>query len=579
MEYSELSLYFKSRFEELLNKKTPDSYRVKSHNVLSIFEELCDLIEGWNKRRIQSPDTVILCAEECIKLIEDDSWIDYSFYDKELLKEDIKNYYKVVPESKEKRENIYEISSKLKYACRKCIDINSGIYAENLFTYLINQIQKKGDMDKDECYVETMESFDKALSFLCTEMLRLGYSKNFLYKKAQKLKVGKINIFEMKQGLLGQSPKNFRVIFKLQSNSYITKCKDEYELVENLENIEFTDIQESYETHIRKFLKYDGNNLFREFSVKALDSYVAIKKAKGLMALLLDTLYLGNEVEKGKIYPQVLVLSDASAGGLYPELRNHNYELDGNYDGNPEMSKLLKSKVDIILNSNLVKEDAKERLKSALRHLRMANESKDLELRFVNYWIALEFIFSSPISNENTFGRIKTHLINIISYSYGARNVKYLEKLLNEDGALPKNKSLLEMNDVEWGVLINNVNDKRTQYRLCKMKSVFKDGEKIEAYISAHRKNLEWHIARIYRMRNELIHEAALTQDIEGVTSNLRFYLVFLLNQIVSYFNTAKMQVSINDFFHEYENKAKVVLSKKERDYVLNANYEMNLIC
>lgn len=49
MQYSKLEQYFKSRFEELLNKRTPDSYRVRHHNVLSILEELCELIEGWQK--------------------------------------------------------------------------------------------------------------------------------------------------------------------------------------------------------------------------------------------------------------------------------------------------------------------------------------------------------------------------------------------------------------------------------------------------------------------------------------------------------------------------------------------------
>ena len=179
MQYSELDKYFKFRFEELLNKSTPDSYRVRNHNVLSILEELCELIEGWQKRRIQSPETVVLCAEECKKLINDDAWIDYSFYDKRLLISNIEEYIKIVPDSKDKRESIYEASSKLKYLCRKCINLNSNIYARNLFTYLIGEISKPGDMDADGCYVEEMQSFDKALSFLCSdESLALRCSFN-----------------------------------------------------------------------------------------------------------------------------------------------------------------------------------------------------------------------------------------------------------------------------------------------------------------------------------------------------------------------------------------------------------------
>ena len=48
MLYSELEAYFIERFGELLNKKTPDSYRVRYHNSLSILQEFHELIEGWH---------------------------------------------------------------------------------------------------------------------------------------------------------------------------------------------------------------------------------------------------------------------------------------------------------------------------------------------------------------------------------------------------------------------------------------------------------------------------------------------------------------------------------------------------
>lgn len=579
MQYCELDKFFRTRFEELLNKRTPDSYRVRNHNVLSILEELCELIEGWLKRKIQNQDTVVLCAEECKKLIEDDDWIDYSFYNKRLLVNDISEYIKVVPDSKDKRESIYEVSSRLKYACRKCIDSNSDVYAENLFSYLIGEINKPGDMDEDGCYVEEMLSFEKATSYLCNELLRLGHSKNHLYMLSLKLLKGKLNLEGLKNQLLSQPKTTYEVIYKLQSNSYIDKCKAEYGFEDNLDSIKVKLTNQKGEIPFKNFLNNSGSSLFKVFKIEALDTYAAIKMAKGSMALMLDTLYLGNNVQTSRFEPNVLVLSEAATGGFYSELRDHDYQLDGNYNSDPEMSKRLKSQVDHILKSTLVKDDVKERLKSALRHLRKANDSNDLELRFVNYWIALEFIFSSPISHENTFTRIKKHLVNVLCYSYISRNVQYLDRLLKEDGALKADKTLIEMTDSEWGTLINKVTDKRAQYRLCKMKSHLLNEKNIEEYITAHRKNLEWHIARIYRMRNELIHEAALKQDIEGATSNLRFYLVFVLNQLVSYFHTAKIPVSINDFFHDYENKLNVIFETKARDYVLKAEYEMSLIC
>ena len=579
MQYCELDKFFRSRFEELLNKRTPDSYRVRNHNVLSILEELCELIEGWLKRRILTPETVVLCAEECKKLVEDDDWIDYSFYNKKLLVDDISEYIKVVPGSKEKRESIYEVSSKLKYACRKCIDCNSSVYANKLFSYLIGEINKPGDMDDDGCYVEEMQSFEKAISSLCTELIRLGHSKNHLYLKATRLLNGKFNIEDLKNQLLSQNKTTFEVVYKLQSNKYIHICKEEYGFVDNLDSIKEKLTNHKGEVPYNSFLNNSGRYLFKVFEAEALDTYSAIKKAKDSMALLLDTLYLGNDAQVGRFEPKVLVLSESATGGYYSELRYHDYQLDGTYNSDPEMSKLLKSQVDHILKSMLVKDDAKERLKSALRHFRKANDSNDLESRFVNYWIALEFIFSSPISHETTFSRIKKHLVNVLCCSYISRNVQYLDKLLHEDKILDADKSLAEMSDKEWKNLINYVTNKRTQYRLCKMKSHLQNKENIEEYITSHRKNLEWHIARIYRMRNELIHEAALRQDIEGATSNLRFYLVFVLNQLVSFFHSAKMPVSINDFFHDYENRLNEILLNKERGSVLKAECVMSLIC
>lgn len=574
MLYSELNLYFKSRFEELLNKHTPDSYRVRTHNVLSIMEELCELIEGWMKRKIQTSETVELCAEECKSLINEDEWIDYSFFDKQLLLNKIDSFIKEVPQSKDRRESIYEITSQLKYACRKCIENNTKSYANKLFTYIIGEINKKGDMDADNCYPKEMETFDKAMSYLCTELLRLNHSKNHLYFLALKLKKGQISIDDLKSQLLSQTETNYEVVYKMQGNTYINTCQTEYGFLNNTESIKAKLSDKKYQS----FLDTGGNHLFRLFEVKALDTYAAIKKAKAEFALLLDTLYLGNNVYAGKLNSNVLVIFPKSQGGYFADLRNHDYQLDGTYNSNPNMSKLLKKHVDAILNSNNVKDDVKERLKSALRHFRMANDSSDLELRFVNYWIALEFIFSSPISNENTFARIKKHLVNVLCYSYIARNVNYLETRLKNEGVL-NDIVLVNKSDADWGAMIGSISDKRTQWLFCNLKSKLSSGDKIKKYICAHQTNLEWHLSRIYRMRNELIHEAALKQDIEGATSNLRYYLVLLLNQLIDYFYNAKMTVSINDFFHEYENRMNTILANKDRNYVLSADFEISLIC
>lgn len=113
------------------------------------------------------------------------------------------------------------------------------------------------------------------------------------------------------------------------------------------------------------------------------------------------------------------------------------------------------------------------------------------------------------------------------------------------------------------------------------MKSrLFTHKDKLFDYVRKHEKNLLWHIARIYRLRNQLIHEAAIKQDIENVTSNLRYYLVFLLNQIIVYFANIqdKRNITLEDFFFEYDIHMKMIVENKDFSTCMSVPVEMDLL-
>ncbi|MBW4872389.1 hypothetical protein KZY59_12820 [Prevotella buccae] len=107
-----------------------------------------------------------------------------------------------------------------------------------------------------------------------------------------------------------------------------------------------------------------------------------------------------------------------------------------------------------------------------------------------------------------------------------------LNKWLRGKRVLEDNASWNTLSDEDRENIIRQV-DILTRYRLLKLKARMHNTENIKQYIKNHRNNLEFHITRIYRLRNELIHEAAIKQDMANVTSNLRFYLVFTLNQLI----------------------------------------------
>lgn len=113
------------------------------------------------------------------------------------------------------------------------------------------------------------------------------------------------------------------------------------------------------------------------------------------------------------------------------------------------------------------------------------------------------------------------------------------------------------------------------------MKSHLRNGESIKKYLAQHRKNLEQHITRIYRLRNELIHEAAIKQDIANVTSNLRSYLVFVLNQLIFYFNSSNYDMKSREmmqFFLTYESALKINSKYSDINKIIKTPLENNPI-
>ena len=202
--------------------------------------------------------------------------------------------------------------------------------------------------------------------------------------------------------------------------------------------------------------------------------------------------------------------------------------------------------------------EIEDRLNTALRHLRVGDEQSEMEQRFLNYWIGLEFIFATPKSGDSTFLRVMEKFPKIKALYYLKRNVADLDSRLREKGLIGATDSFGNMTEPQMDTAFNAATDILLKYRISNMKSHLHDHEKVKKYLDKHTKNLVWHLSRIYHLRNELVHEAAIRQNIEGVTNNLRSYLVFMLNLLLDY---CKLQlqnpqgegVTMDNFFWYYE--------------------------
>lgn len=566
MKKEDFQEFFKQRMAEIMHKDTLDSYRVRANNAHTILKELSYVMEGWIAGNIKRFETVELCINETISLVKEDNCLVFTNYSKELFLNDLDEYNK-----KSKNNNdvpLFEDTNKIIYLVNECLTANEGSFLSNLIEKIEMQVTADQEVGDDK-FSPNLREFDNLLSSFACELLMIGYSKRYLYKFFNSFKKNLKGLSfedafeEMKQKFRELQQHSFFVVIKLSFKN-VKNAQAATDAVDWLKD-EMPEAFKNIDKLRRSFIVKNKSVKFYIEKFEALDAYMAVRLAYEKLSKLLD---FKQDVISGYALPSY-ALAFMGKGNGFSVTSEKFFELDNGgqflkVDGN-----MLYEKLSQIEKSELVLADVKDRITAALRHLRIGDGQVELEQQFINYWIALEFIFASSSSKDSTYSRIKENLVNILSACYVKRNILYLENWMKREGMLEDEEKLIEMingNEKEWTL------DKiLLKFRFKNMKSHLHHKDKIKKYIDNHETHLLQHISRIYRLRNELVHEAALKQDIENVASNLRFYLVFVLNQMIDYFSDKTANIkpkSMLQFFWNYEKCLKAIKTPGETDVV-----------
>lgn len=577
MKKEDFQEFFKLRMTEILHKDTLDSYRVKANNVMSLLIEFRGVLENWTLGNIKNYQTVLYCLEECTDLIKKDTCLDFSFYDKDLFIEEFSIYDK---EQRADKNILVSATLKLKTYVEMCISINKTIYLERLLDKIEQQLFFEGTID-DTMFTPTLREFDAYVSSFACELLRKGFSKKYLYSffnhfKQNKYRIPFRNAFDnMCSTLVYGEKKRYTVVFKLNFP---------HDVSTNIAIADFPNLKASIDESMKKSIikeigyKEGGDRIrFYIMEIDALDSAMAARLCHDELSTIFD--FNLNTFKSVEVPSTALTFCPKDGIEGYNVKLEKVFILDRGDMGMSENEHSLYEKLKSIEQNPIISQDVKDRIIAAIRHLRIGDCQSEIEQQFINYWIALEFIFASPLSKESTFERIKKFFIEISQACYIKRNILYLNTWLIKTHKIQEDEYYWEKIDVDE--FINLIDNILLKYRLLNMKSHLRSGESIKEYLAQHRKNLEQHITRIYRLRNELIHEAAIKQDIANVTSNLRSYLVFVLNQLIFYFNSSNYDMKSREmmqFFLTYESALKINSKYSDINKIIKTPLENNPI-
>lgn len=569
-----LQKLFTEKVLELSHLRSLDSYRAKVTCPSYMLAEFYSVLDDFQNGKVKYIQTTLSFRDELLEVIEEDYLLDYSRMTKE--------YFIALLKSLKDESSTAKHAKELEHALYFLIVTNSG-YIKASFSELKSLLQYAKKKLCDNCKAATLAQencvncevahhyeVEKLASTLVSELLNYGWSKQYLHKYV-KAKFSQTSNFEQswldfEHEFSGSPTKDIVTVFKLHGVAKELSKFSGDELKPQL--------SESYlpaydriikDEKIEKWLRPYGAYRFMVVQADALDFQQVMKKAKAELSNLLDLMHLGYSETKLTVDSFALVYNTAKLRkfDLYPI----NYAIDGAFKSDTDNYRQFKNKVELIKSRGFIAHEAKDKIETAIRYLRAGSEALELEQKFLNYWIGLENIFSNNKPTERTFERIVKFFTVAHSISYTKRNLTEFHKDIRRVGALrdvgiKSDTPIQYLDDVDIFDTVISLGEKYPllSQRARQLKSAyFVNHEKRKAYLSKHCKNLERHLVRMYRVRNQLVHDAAIMQNIENISGSLRYYLTFILNKLIDFLSDCKEkplrlnQVTMDDFFTHQE--------------------------
>lgn len=557
-EFTKAEKFFTEKLLELFYNRTIDSHRAKLNNPRWILIELHQVLMDWQQGKIKAFDrTIVPVLRETLRFIEDRHFLTFGSVD-------LKFYKDLLGKASDKQYQQVAFATKL------LNDLNSN-YRTVLFGEVEKEISRLNSVSNG---VEGFETLSKLLDFLSTEVINQGYAKGYLFSITSRIfnderALPFADAFAEMKDAIDREEEEFTVVFKLNKLGGGNKkidIKSDFEIGEE----RIGELAKINKKSAAFFSNQNAFCYFLEIRAKAHDYLSVIEKAKKHLFTLIDLIHLGYPDNPFDFTKKCLVV-----GTRKPELTNTQpvvYIPDGSYKNNEELYDLLLEKIKRLKGNRALQRETVQKIVSAFRHLRLGRDADELEQKFLNYWIGLEYIFSNYDVHDTTITRLKEYFIHSHSVAYFKRNLNEFHsdiKRLKLQDAIPGLNDDLEYlkNAATYDYIIGNFSDAYPllAFRAHKYKQLITGTKKLSEEILKHRTNLEWHLTRCYRIRNEIVHDAAIHLNIESITGNLKYYLTYILNGLLTYLDTVHSDdtvegsVSISDFFMLQEIKYKSI--------------------
>jgi len=530
---------------EIFNRYTIDTYRVRFHTSYSILVELLDLI-AISKEYNVPPKHLQWIGEEASALLKDDPVIPQIIKPHGVLLAELNN--KLNWESEGAVSNI-------RYLIDSAVGVLNKSYLNSLFEVIKIRV-KEGDQD----------SIIKLVKCLGSYLVSSELSPDFLYTAGNLFFRDDSLSYEEKldKFLESISPneKVFQVIIKFEL-LYAASAPEKILDIEIGRNI----TPKTKSTTEKSYLTGGDYTYYATVDMKAKDINMAGIKSVQKLESALDVYSYGFPLNRFAIDSSVIVYVD---GGRQFQKVAARPTLPGFYRSDEEWFTTVNEFANQIYENPKVSNRTKDKIRSALRYGRQGRLSINVEEKFMNIWIAFEFLLRRPgyrniVDPIIEFGpkilsiyhcrKILRDLVenmNRLKVSY-SKNIR--EKLDTCRQFPSKEACLLAIlrNQADREELLQASHySPLLQFRIKQVADRFSTSDGVWTSIQIHEQIVRWHLARIYRLRNRIVHGGEHNLLINQLSSNLTSYLFETLNEVVYQLANRESWNSIEDVISAY---------------------------
>lgn len=542
-EYFEGLLLFAQALEEGTFNYSFESYKLPALNSHYLCYDIIHTARDIERKVLMDGNFVPL-AEEFEQLLKDDIFIKTNVDDKGTIlysKDKNGDFYDLsIGDLKSKINSYPEIAKYLKDIC----ETNSK-YLSTLLELLHNNIFCNNFDQDNRVKIYTITRM------LITDLVNAGYSKKYLYSTIENFFYNPSKPIECNTDTVAAffncftfDDIEYQAVFGINS-----KAARFFEILDNME------VRDASQEEKRKLNLQKATDRVVVISRKAVDIYSAFELAVRYINIFLSFHRINQHDSKLFITPRAVIYTRDDEGnfknGTTVRISINPLKKKGN------LSDLHALYDDITLLNKINLPIAFYRAMSLHSG---AIESKDISNQLLNLWTVIEVLIDTKRDNEDKINTICTILCAVLNRCYMYSNIEQLfhdikacssrnvDEILDkieptrDDLDIVERLALLLSLDTycaELSELIDSLSDTPLLiYRIKQFSEhILCDSQSIYKYLKRHEKRIKWHIMRIYRNRNMIVHNGSSMPYRDIIIENLHYYVDVLIDTLIEYYN------------------------------------------